>query len=176
MKSFYQVNPAQTEVLYQTACDFAQLTGKENAIDLYCGVGTISLTLAKYARKVTGIEIVPEAIENAKVNAQRNQCNNVDFICADVNDYAKQLAAQQESVDVIVVDPPRKGCSISVLENIAEMHPQRIVYISCNPATQARDLKILAQHGYETVRIQPVDMFAQTYGIEVIALLTLRKS
>ena len=176
MKSFYQVNPAQTEVLYQTACDFAQLTGKENVIDLYCGVGTISLTLAKYARKVTGIEIVPEAIENAKANAQRNQCNNVDFICADVNDYAKQLAAQQESVDVIVVDPPRKGCSISVLENIAEMHPQRIVYISCNPATQARDLKILAQHGYETVRIQPVDMFAQTYGIEVIALLTLRKS
>ncbi len=171
MKSFYQVNPKQTEVLYQTACDFAQLSGKENVMDLYCGVGTITLALAKYARKVTGIEIVPEAIENAKVNAQRNEYDHVHFICADMNEYAMHLMTQKETVDVIVLDPPRKGCDKQVLESIAQLAPQRIVYISCNPATQARDLKILEQLGYQTNKIQPVDMFPQTYGIECVCLI-----
>lgn len=175
MKSFYQVNPTQTEVLYQTACDFAQCTGTENVLDLYCGVGTITLTLAKYARRVTGIEIVPEAIENAKANARRNDCNNVHFICADVNEYAKQLTKQKEPVDVIVVDPPRKGCDTAVLAAMIQLQPQRIVYISCNPSTQARDLKYLGQHGYDTIKIQPVDMFAQTYGVEVVCLLIRHK-
>ncbi len=175
MKSFYQVNPKQTEVLYQTACDFAQLSGKENVMDLYCGVGTITLALAKYARKVTGIEIVPEAIENAKVNAQRNEYDHVHFICADMNEYAMHLMTQKETVDVIVLDPPRKGCDKQVLESIAQLAPQRIVYISCNPATQARDLKILAQLGYQTNKIQPVDMFPQTYGIECVCLLLKEK-
>lgn len=172
MKSFYQVNPAQTEVLYQTACDLAQCSGKENVLDLYCGVGTITLTLAPYVKTITGIEIVPEAIDNAIANAQRNGCDNVRFRCADVNQYARELIEQKEAIDVIIVDPPRKGCDQVVLDYMIRIRPKRIVYISCNPSTQARDLKYLTHHDYTVTCLQPVDMFAQTYGVENIALLT----
>lgn len=171
MKSFYQVNPIQTEVLYGKALEFAQLTGTETVIDLYCGVGTISMFLAQKAKQVIGIEIVPSAIEDAKQNAQRNHLENITFICSDAATYAKQLAQQHTQVDVVVVDPPRKGCDMVTLESIVMMQPKRIVYVSCKASTLARDLRILEDLGYHTQKIQPVDMFAQTYGVECVALL-----
>lgn len=172
MKSFYQVNPLQTEVLYNQALEFAQLSGKEEVIDLYCGVGTISMFLAKQAAHVTGIEIVPSAIENAKANALRNHIENIDFVCADAAEYAKELCEKGTKVDVVVVDPPRKGCDQVALESIVKMNPKRIVYVSCKASTLARDLRILEDMGYQTKKIQPVDMFPQTYGIETVCLLT----
>ena len=128
--------------------------------------------LARHAAKVTGIEIVPDAIRNAKENAVRNAFDNLEFICSDAAAYADRLAAEGNKLDVICVDPPRKGCAKSVLEDIARMAPQRIVYVSCDPGTLARDLRILDELGYETVSVQPVDMFPQTRGVETVALLT----
>lgn len=171
MKSFYQVNPIQTEVLYGKALEFAQLTGQEEVLDLYCGVGTISMFLAQKAAHVTGIEIVPQAIEDAKRNALLNQLTNIDFICMDAAAYAQKLAQENKNIDVIVVDPPRKGCDEVTLQSMIKMKPKRIVYVSCKPSTLARDLHILEEHGYKTIKIQPVDMFAQTYGIENVALI-----
>lgn len=171
MKSFYQVNPRQTEVLYNKALEFAELCGKEEVIDLYCGVGTISMFLAKQAAHVTGIEIVPSAIENAKENALRNGVSNIEFVCADAAEYAQVLSEQGKQIDVVVVDPPRKGCDQLALESIVKMNPKRIVYVSCKVSTQARDLRILEDLGYTTTKIQPVDMFPQTYGIECVAQL-----
>lgn len=171
MKSFYQVNPVQTELLYATALEFAQLHGFEEVIDLYCGVGTISMFLANSCKHVTGIEIVESAIENAKENALRNHMDNIDFICADAATYAKQLCDAGTHVDVIVVDPPRKGCDQLALESMVQMNPDRIVYVSCKVSTLARDLRILEDLGYKTTKLQPVDMFPQTYGIECVAQL-----
>lgn len=171
MKSFYQVNPLQTRVLYETALRFAQLSGKEEVVDLYCGVGTISMFLAKAAKHVTGIEIIPSAIVNAKENARRNHVDNVDFICCDAAAYAKLAKAQNKKADVVIVDPPRKGCAESVLFDMVKLDPKIIVYVSCNVSTQARDLRILAQCGYRITQLQPVDMFPQTYGIECVAQL-----
>lgn len=171
MKSFYQVNPIQTEVLYGKALEFAQLSGQEEVLDLYCGVGTISMFLAQKAAHVTGIEIVEQAIEDAKRNADLNEITNIDFICMDAASYAQQVSREEKRVDVIVVDPPRKGCDEQTLRSMANMRPKRIVYVSCKASTLARDLQILRRYGYETKKLQPVDMFAQTYGIETVALL-----
>lgn len=174
-KSFYQVNPIQTRVLYEQALAHCELSGDEQVLDLYCGVGTISMFLARHAAKVTGIEIVPDAIRNAKENAARNAFDNLEFICSDAAAYADRLAAEGSKPDVICVDPPRKGCAKSVLEDIARMAPKRIVYVSCDPGTLARDLRILDELGYETVSVQPVDMFPQTSGVESVCLLSNRK-
>ena len=174
-KSFYQVNPIQTRVLYEQALACCGLSGDEQVLDLYCGVGTISMFLARHAAKVTGIEIVPDAIRNAKENAARNAFDNLEFICSDAAAYADRLAAEGSKPDVICVDPPRKGCAKSVLEDIARMAPQRIVYVSCDPGTLARDLRILDELGYETVSVQPVDMFPQTSGVETVVLLSHKK-
>lgn len=171
MKSFYQVNPLQTEVLYRTVTELAQLSGSETVLDCYCGVGTIGLCLAKQAKQVIGIEIIPEAIENAKENAKRNHIENAQFICADAKTYAKELSDAKQKIDVVIVDPPRKGCDEQVLASIAEMEAKRIIYVSCDVATQARDIERLKQYGYHAVTLQPVDMFPQTYAVECVCLL-----
>lgn len=171
-RSFYQVNPVQTKVLYETALKACQLHGDETVLDLYCGVGTISMFLARHAKKVIGIEIVGPAIVNAKENARRNNITNVEFICSDAADYAKKVVDNKIKLDVVCVDPPRKGCTASVLENIVQMTPKRIVYVSCDAATLARDLHILEGLGYKTEMVQPVDMFPQTYSVECVALLS----
>ena len=164
--SFFQINPVQTEKLYQTALDFAELTGNELVADLYCGAGTISLMLAKKARQVIGIEIVPEAIRDAEENARRNGVENAQFHAAAAEDLLPQMVAQGLRPDVVVLDPPRKGCEEKVLAAIAEAGPRRIVYVSCDVATQARDAKFLCAHGYEAVQCQSVDMFCQTGHVE----------
>lgn len=174
-RSFYQVNPAQTKVLYETALQFADIDKNDTVIDLYCGVGTISLFLAKQAKKVIGIEIVDAAIENAKVNAKMNNMDNVEFVCSDAASYAQYLVKQSMKCDVVVVDPPRKGCDEITLESICIMNPKRIVYVSCNPATLARDLKILETKGYQTIKVQPCDMFPSSYHVENVALLCISK-
>lgn len=171
-RSFYQVNPVQTKVLYETALKACQLHGDETVLDLYCGVGTISMFLARHAKKVIGIEIVGPAIVNAKENARRNNITNVEFICSDAADYAKKVVDNKIKLDVVCVDPPRKGCAASVLENIVQMSPKRIVYVSCDAATLARDLHILEGLGYKTQMVQPVDMFPQTYSVETVVLLS----
>lgn len=175
-KSFYQVNPIQTRVLYQTALEACGLSGTETVLDLYCGVGTISLFLARHAKKVVGIEIVEPAIRNAKENARRNGIANVEFICSDAAAYAQTVAQEGIHPDVICVDPPRKGCAKSVLEDIARMEPKRIVYVSCDPGTLARDLRLLADLGYETKWVQPVDMFPQTHSVESVTLLIKKEN
>lgn len=172
-QSFFQVNPLQTRVLYQTALDFAGLTGEETVWDLYCGTGTISLFLARQAKQVYGVEIVPAAIDNAEANARQNQITNARFYVGKAEEVLPELY-QKEGIhaDVIVTDPPRKGCDEAVLKTMVQMEPERIVYVSCNSATLARDLYYLNEHGYETVRVQPVDMFAHTTGVESVALIT----
>ena len=170
-KSFYQVNPKQTEVLYGKALEFAQLTGKETVLDLYCGVGTISMFLAQQARHVTGIEIVPQAIQDARKNAALNGIANIEFVCSDAASYAKKLCEQGVHPDVIVVDPPRKGCDAEAIESMVMMQPKRIVYVSCDPGTLARDLKLLKEKGYHTEIVQPVEMFPFTHHVETVVLL-----
>ena len=174
--SFFQVNPEQTEKLYNTALDFAALTGQETVADLYCGAGTISLLLAKKAAHVTGVEIVPDAIRDAQENARRNGVTNADFLCGPAEDILPQLVERGMRPDVVVLDPPRKGAEPAVLEAILACAPRRVVYVSCNPATQARDAKILCAGGYEPVRCQPVDMFCQTAGVETVLLLSKIKT
>jgi len=169
--SFFQVNPEQTEVLYGKALAYAGLTGSDTVIDLYCGIGTISLFLARQAKEVIGIELVPDAVEDAQANAERNRIGNARFICADAAVELPNLVAKGTRADVIVVDPPRKGCDEPVLRAMAETGAKRIVYVSCNPATLARDLGLLAAMGYRTVEVQPVDMFPQTAHVECVALL-----
>lgn len=171
--SFYQVNPSQTEVLYKKALEFAALTGSETVIDAYCGIGTISLFLAKQARHVYGVEIVPEAIADAKANAARNHITNATFEAGKAEDVIPAWRASGITADVIVVDPPRKGCDAALLETMRAMQPQRIVYVSCNPATLARDLKTLTADGlYQVTKIQPVDMFPQTTHVECVVLMS----
>ncbi|MEC0370079.1 23S rRNA (uracil(1939)-C(5))-methyltransferase RlmD [Paenibacillus chibensis] len=170
-RSFYQVNPAQTEVLYGKTVEYAQLTGKKNVIDAYCGIGTISLFLAQHAGKVYGVEIVPEAIEDARRNAELNGMHNVTFEVGASEDVIPAWKEQGTLADVIVVDPPRKGCDPKLLETILEMKPERVVYVSCNPSTLARDLRVLEDGGYRTVEVTPVDMFPHTVHVESVALL-----
>ena len=173
-RSFYQVNPEQTEVLYQQALDYAQLTGTETVIDAYCGIGTISLFLAKQAKQVLGVEIVPQAIEDAKRNAEINGLHNTYFEAGPAEVVIPKWYKEGKTADVLVVDPPRKGCDEALLQTILEQKPTRIVYVSCNPATLARDLRILEDGGYETKEVQPVDMFPQTTHCEAVAWLELR--
>lgn len=170
--SFFQVNPTQTEKLYLTALDFAALRGGETVADLYCGAGTITLMLARKAAHVIGVEIVPQAIQDAIANAQRNGISNADFHCGPTEEILPRLVSQGIRPDVIVLDPPRKGAEPAVLSAILESAPKRIVYVSCNPATQARDARILADGGYLPERCQPVDMFCQTSGVEAVCLFT----
>ena len=170
-RSFYQVNPVQTEVLYRKALDYAGLSGEEIVIDAYCGIGTISLFLAQKAREVYGVEIVPEAIEDAKRNALVNEIRNVRFEVGGAEVVIPEWKRQGIAPDVIVVDPPRKGCDAALLETILAMRPERVVYVSCNPSTLARDLRVLEDGGYCTVEVQPVDMFPHTTHIENVALI-----
>ncbi|MNO40567.1 23S rRNA (uracil-C(5))-methyltransferase RlmCD [compost metagenome] len=173
-RSFYQVNPAQTEVLYGKTVEYAGLTGNETVIDAYCGIGTISLFLAQHAAKVYGVEIVPEAIEDARANARLNNMNNVVFEVGASEDVIPAWKEQGVKPDVIVVDPPRKGCDPRLLDTILAMKPERVVYVSCNPSTLARDLRVLEDGGYKTVEVTPVDMFPHTTHIESVALLELK--
>lgn len=168
--SFFQINPVQTEKLYQTALDFVALTGHETVADLYCGAGTISLLLAQAARQVIGIEIVPQAIADAKENAKANGVCNAEFHAAAAEELLPQLVEQGLRPDVVVLDPPRKGCEEAVLRAIALAAPRRVVYVSCDPATQARDAKYLCTHGYRVSRCQSVDMFCQTSHVENVLL------
>ena len=171
--SFYQVNPKQTKVLYEKALEFAGLTGNEIVWDLYCGIGTISLFLAKKAKQVYGVEIVPPAIEDAKQNAVRNNITNAEFFVGAAEDVLP--AKYKESggsmrADVIVVDPPRKGCDEALLRTVVDMEPKRVVYVSCDPATLARDVKYMEENGYRLLKAQPVDMFPFTEHVETVAL------
>lgn len=170
--SFFQVNPLQTKVLYEKALEYAQLSGSETVFDAYCGAGTISLFLSEHCKKVYGIEIVPEAIANAKSNAHENNVSNAEFIIGEAEKIIPELISKGIKADVVVVDPPRKGCAIELLEAMAQMKPQRIVYVSCDPATLARDLNILDGLGYKTTEIQPVDMFPQTGHVETVVLMS----
>lgn len=170
-QSFYQVNRRQTEVLYSKAIELADLHGTERVLDLYCGIGTIGLSMAERCKELVGVEIVPQAIENAKENARLNGVTNASFFCADAKEAAARFAAEGKRFDVIVVDPPRKGCDLATLNAIAEMAPPRLVYVSCNAATLARDLKILEEKGYKTQSATPVDLFPRTHHVECAALL-----
>ena len=186
-QSFFQVNPMQTEKLYAKALEYAGLTGNETVWDLYCGIGTISLFLAKNACKVYGVEIVPQAIEDARNNAKRNGIDNAEFFVGKAEEvvpafYEKALKQAQDSEagksihpDVVVVDPPRKGCEEILLETIVKMQPQRIVYVSCDSATLARDLKFLSANGYAVKKVQPVDQFGHSVHIETVVLLSQLK-
>ena len=181
--SFFQVNPVQTNVLYGQALEYAGLTGNETVWDVYCGIGTISLFLAQKAGKVYGVEIVPQAIEDAKKNAQINGIQNAEFFVGKAEDvlpdyyvqYAKEHPGETAHADVIVVDPPRKGCEESVLETMVNMGPERIVYVSCDSATLARDLKYLCGKGYELEKVRAVDMFPMTGHVETVVLLSQQK-
>lgn len=181
--SFYQVNPVQTEKLYSTALEYAELTGKETVWDLYCGIGTISLFLAQKAKQVYGVEIVPQAIEDAKQNAELNDMKNAEFFVGKAEEilpayyenYAKEHPGQQAHADVIVVDPPRKGCEEALLETMVKMQPDRIVYVSCDSATLARDLKYLCGEGYALEKVQVVDQFPNTVHTECVTLLQRSK-
>jgi 23S rRNA (uracil1939-C5)-methyltransferase len=190
--SFYQVNPKQTEVLYNKALEFARLKGNESVWDMYCGIGTISLFLAKKAGKVYGVEIVPQAIEDAKNNAKINNIDNAEFFVGKAEEvvpafYKKQTGVQSDNdstdskeydmtrPDVVVVDPPRKGCDKKLLDTIVSMTPDRIVYVSCDSATLARDLKLLVEYGYKVEKVQPVDQFGNTVHVETVVLLSQQK-
>ena len=167
-RSFYQVNPVQTEILYSKALEYAQLTGTETVIDAYCGIGTISLFLAKHAHQVYGVEIVPEAIEDARANAELNGLHNVKFAVGQAETVIPAWKRSGIHADVVVVDPPRKGCDPALLNTIIQMKPSRVVYVSCDPATLARDLRILCAGGYRVTEVQPVDMFPQTAHVETV--------
>ncbi|MBR1886168.1 MAG: 23S rRNA (uracil(1939)-C(5))-methyltransferase RlmD [Schwartzia sp.] len=170
-RSFFQVNTAQAETLYKKALEFANLGGGETVIDAYCGTGTITLFLARKARKTYGIEVVPPAILDARKNARANHIRNAEFIVGDAADVMPRLYREGVRPDVVVTDPPKAGCTSVVLETFARMNPSRIVYVSCNPATLARDLAILDGLGYHTEKIQPVDMFPMTSHIETVSLI-----
>ena len=174
--SFYQVNRVQAERLYAKAIEFAGLTGQETVLDLYCGAGTITLALSDHAKKVLGAEIVPEAIDDARENAARNGVKNAEFFCGDASDVAKKLARENLRPDVITVDPPRKGLAADVVESITEMQPGRVVYVSCDSATMARDVKRLADLGYTAQRACAVDMFPRADHIETVVLLSHKKA
>ena len=174
--SFFQVNPEQTEKLYRTAADFAELQPSDLLCDVYCGAGTITLTMARHCREAVGIEIVPAAVENAKRNAVRNGIGNASFRAGKAEELLPRMVADGLRPDVIVVDPPRKGLDPAVIRAMAQAEPKRLVYVSCNPATLARDAGLLKEEGYEIRKVQPVDMFCWTSGVETVCLLSKIKS
>ena len=167
--SFFQVNPIQTEVLYNKALEYAELKENDTVFDIYCGIGTISLFLAQKATKVYGIEIVEDAIKDAKINAKLNNLNNVEFYVGKAEEVVPKMYSEGKTANVVMVDPPRKGCDEKVLDTIVSMQPDRVVYVSCNPSTLARDLAYLDERGYKCVEIQPVDMFPHTMHVECVA-------
>lgn len=174
--SFFQINPLQTKVLYEKVLEYAELCADEIVFDAYCGAGTISLFISEYCKRVYGVEIVPEAIADAKINTKENNVKNAEFIVGEAEKVIPELIQKGIKADVVIVDPPRKGCDIKLLEAIAQMKPRKIVYVSCDPATLARDLNILDNLGYNTVEVQPVDMFPQTGHVENVAKLVRNKS
>ena len=173
--SFFQVNPVQTEVLYNKALEYAELKENDTVFDIYCGIGSISLFLAQKATKVYGIEIVEDAIKDAKINAKLNNLNNVEFYVGKAEEVVPKMYSEGKTANVVVVDPPRKGCDEKVLDTIVSMKPDRVVYVSCNPSTLARDLAYLDERGYKCVEIQPVDMFPHTMHVECCAKI-IKKS
>ena len=171
-KSFYQVNPVQTEILYQKAIEFAHLTGKESVIDAYCGIGTIGLIASGHAKEVVGVELNKDAVKDAILNAKENQIRNVRFFQGDAGEFMEAMAAEGNSMDVLFMDPPRAGSDEKFMASAVKMGPEKIVYISCNPETLARDLKYLTKKGYQVKKIQPVEMFAFTEHVETVCLLS----
>jgi len=169
--SFFQVNPVQTEVLYNKALEYAELKENDTVFDIYCGIGSISLFLAQKATKVYGIEIVEDAIKDAKINARLNNLNNVEFYVGKAEEVVPKMYSEGKTANVVVVDPPRKGCDEKVLDTIVSMKPDRVVYVSCNPSTLARDLAYLDERGYKCIEVQPVDMFPHTMHVETVAKL-----
>ena len=169
--SFYQINPVQTEVLYNTAIEYAQLTGSETFFDSYCGTGTIGIIAAKKAKQVLGVELNRDAVRDAIANAKRNGIKNIYFQCGDAGDFLTAVADEGERFDVVMMDPPRAGSSEEFLKAAIKVKPKRIVYVSCNPTTLARDLGYLTKHGYKAERIQPVDMFPHTKHVECVVQL-----
>ncbi len=172
VRSFYQINPYATEILYRKALEKAQLTGNETVIDLYCGTGTIGILASTMAKKVYGIEIVDDAVKDARINAALNHRDNIEFFTADAEAGAARLLKNKIKPDVVIVDPPRKGCSRNTLNAIVTMNPKRLVYVSCDPATLARDCAYLKGQGYMVQEVQPVDMFPGTVAVENCVLLT----
>ena len=171
-RSFYQVNHDQAERLYAKAVELAELRGSETVLDLYCGTGTITLALSRSAGRVIGVEIVPQAVEDAKENALRNGVENVEFFCADATVAAERLCAEGAAPDVIVVDPPRKGLAPEVIDAVVKMSPARVVYVSCDPATLARDVKLLAEKGYTLTHAEAFDLFPRSFHVETVVLMT----
>lgn len=170
--SFFQVNPIQTEVLYKKALEYLDLSGEETVFDLYCGIGTISLFISEKAKSVYGVEIVSDAIKDAKENAKLNNAKNIEFIEGKSEEIAPKLLKEGIKADKIVVDPPRKGCDEKLLETIVKIKPETVVYVSCNPSTLARDLKYLDENGYKVMEVQPVDMFPWTVHVECVVLMS----
>ena len=171
-KSFYQVNPVQTEILYGKAKEYAGLTGKETVIDAYCGTGTIGLTMAQDAKEIIGVESNADAVRDAMENAHRNGIKNARFICEDAGQFLTKLAKSKQKIDVVITDPPRAGCSKEFLQSLLALSPKKVVYVSCNPETLARDLFVLSKNGYRVKKIQPVDMFPGTGHVETVVLLS----
>ena len=174
-KSFYQVNPVQTEVLYNTAMDYAELTGKETVIDAYCGTGTIGLIAAKNAKKVIGVELNKDAVKDARINAKENGITNAEIYAGDAGRFMVDMASKNQKADVVFMDPPRAGSDEKFLSSVIKRGPKRVVYVSCNPETLARDLKYLTRHGYQAVKIQPVDNFPFCDHIETVVKLVRKK-
>ncbi|MGU8378674.1 23S rRNA (uracil(1939)-C(5))-methyltransferase RlmD [Clostridium perfringens] len=170
--SFFQVNPTQTEVLYGKALEYANLTGNEEVFDAYCGTGTITLFLSQKAKKVYGVEIIPQAIDNAWINAKENKVENVEFFVGESEVVIPDLINKGVKADVVVVDPPRKGCDKKLLDAITNIDAKKIVYVSCDPSTLGRDLKVLEENGYKTLEVQPVDMFPNTAHVETVVLMS----
>lgn len=175
-KAFYQINPIQTEVLYNTTLEFTGLTGKETVIDAYCGTGTIGIFASPKAKKVVGVELNPDAVKDARVNAKLNSAENTEFYNADAGEFLADAAASNEKYDVVIMDPPRSGSTVKFLKSVVKLAPKTVVYVSCNPETLARDLMFLVRNGYKVKKIQPVDMFPHTNHVETVCLLTREKS
>lgn len=173
-KSFYQINPVQTELLYRTAVEFAGLKGAERVLDAYCGIGTIGMIASPQAKEVIGVELNPDAVKDAKANAKRNNVANIRFFEKDAGLFMRQMAAKKEKMDVVFMDPPRAGSDKNFMDSVAVLNPERVVYISCNPETLARDLRYLQKKGYEVKRAVPVDMFPGTNHCEMIVQLARR--
>jgi 23S rRNA (uracil1939-C5)-methyltransferase len=173
-KSFYQVNPVMTTKLYGKALEYMELSGQETVIDAYCGTGTIGILASKNAGKVIGVELNADAVKDAKFNAKRNDINNIEFYTADASDFMVEMAAAGEKADVVIMDPPRAGSDERFMKSVITLSPERVVYVSCNPETLARDLKFFAKNGYGVRKIQPVDMFPHTEHVETVVLLKRR--
>lgn len=175
-KAFYQINPIQTEVLYNTTLEFAGLTGKETVIDAYCGTGTIGIFASPKAKKVVGVELNPDAVKDARVNAKLNSAENTEFYNADAGEFLADAAVSNEKYDVVIMDPPRSGSTVKFLKSVVKLAPKTVVYVSCNPETLARDLMFLVRNGYKVKKIQPVDMFPHTNHVETVVLLSHKKA